>query len=166
MHLISAFRHLAALSALCLAMPVLAAQPNAPAPDFTLSTLKGSAMRLQEQRGNVVLVNFWATWCGPCREEMPHLNRLYDKYRALGFTVMAVSIDDDPAKAASMASKLGLNFPVLFDADKKVSRQYDLKAMPYTVIVDRDGRVRHLHRGYQSGYENTYDQQIRALLKE
>jgi peroxiredoxin len=163
---IPTFRRLAALAAFLLAGPAFATQPNVPAPDFTLGTLQGPNLRLQEQRGNVVLVNFWATWCGPCREEMPHLNRLYDKYRASGFTVLAVSIDDDPAKAASMASKLGLNFPVLFDAEKKVSRQYDLKAMPYTVIVDRDGRVRHLHRGYQSGYENTYDQQIRALLKE
>lgn len=166
MHPLPSFRRLAALAAFWLAGPALATQLHAPAPDFTLGTLQGANMRLQEQRGNVVLVNFWATWCGPCREEMPHLNRLYEKYRASGFTVMAVSIDDDPAKAASMASKLGLNFPVLFDAEKKVSRQYDLKAMPYTVIVDRDGRVRHLHRGYQSGYENTYDQQIRALLKE
>ncbi|MFN3416733.1 MAG: TlpA family protein disulfide reductase [Caldimonas sp.] len=166
MHPTPAFRRLVALAAFLFAAPALATQPNAPAPDFTLGTLQGPNLRLQEQRGNVVLVNFWATWCGPCREEMPHLNRLYDKYRASGFTVLAVSIDDDPAKAASMASKLGLTFPVLFDAEKKVSRQYDLKAMPYTVIVDRDGRVRHLHRGYQSGYENTYDQQIRALLKE
>ncbi|AKJ29228.1 TlpA family protein disulfide reductase [Caldimonas brevitalea] len=152
--------------ALCAALPVAAVGPQAAAPDFTLRTLKGDNLRLQEQRGRVVMINFWATWCGPCREEMPHLNRLYDKYRGSGFTVLAVNVDEDGRNAASMASKLGVKFPVLFDSEKKVSRLYDVKAMPSTLIVDRDGRVRYLHRGYLSGYENTYDEQIRALLKE
>jgi len=136
------------------------------APDFTLRTLQGANLRLKEQRGQVVMVNFWATWCGPCREEMPHLNRLYEKYRSSGFVVLAVNIDDDSRNATTMASKLGLKFPVLFDAEKSVSKLYDLKAMPSTVLIDRDGRVRYLHRGYLSGYETTYDRQIRELLKE
>lgn len=143
-----------------------AVTPKTAAPDFTLRSMQGANLRLQEHRGQVVMVNFWATWCGPCREEMPHLNRLYDKYRASGFTVLAVNIDDDARNAAGMASKLGLRFPVLFDSEKTVSKLYDLKAMPSTVMIDRDGRVRFLHRGYLSGYENTYDQQIRELLKE
>ena len=143
-----------------------AVTPKTTAPDFTLRSMQGANLRLQEHRGQVVMVNFWATWCGPCREEMPHLNRLYDKYRASGFTVLAVNIDDDARNAAGMASKLGLRFPVLFDSEKTVSKLYDLKAMPSTVMIDRDGRVRFLHRGYLSGYENTYDQQIRELLKE
>ncbi|MCW7538588.1 TlpA family protein disulfide reductase [Aquabacterium sp. A7-Y] len=152
--------------ALCTALPATAAGPQSAAPDFTLRSLQGQNLRLQEQRGRVVMINFWATWCGPCREEMPHLNRLYEKYRGSGFTVLAVNVDEDGRNAASMATKLGLKFPVLFDSDKTVSRLYDLKAMPSTLILDRDGRVRFLHRGYLSGYENTYDQQIRDLLKE
>lgn len=142
------------------------AAPTAGAPDFTLPSLDGPNLRLNEQRGQVVMINFWATWCGPCREEMPHLARLYDKYRPSGFTVFAVNIDEEPQKAAKLARQLGMRFPVLLDTDKKVSRLYDLSAMPSTVLIDRDGRVRYLHRGYRNGYEVTYDQQIRELLRE
>ena len=154
---------LAATAVLASAAPLA---PTAPAPDFTLRTLDGQKLRLGEQRGRVVLVNFWATWCGPCRQEMPHLNKLYEKYKSSGFVLLGVNVDDDTAQAAGVASKLGVTFPVLPDADKRVSRQYDLSAMPSTVLIDRDGRVRYLHRGYQSGYESTYDKQIRELLKE
>jgi len=140
--------------------------PTTPAPDFTLRTLDGQKLRLGEQRGRVVLVNFWATWCGPCRQEMPHLNKLYEKYKSSGFVLLGVNVDDDTRQAAGVADKLGVKFPVLPDADKRVSRQYDLSAMPSTVLIDRDGKVRYLHRGYQSGYEDTYDKQIRELLKE
>ena len=136
------------------------------APDFTLPSLDGPNLRLQEQRGRVVMINFWATWCGPCRVEMPHLARLYEKYRGSGFTVLAVNIDEDPHKAASLAKQLGMRFPVLLDTEKKVSRLYDLSTMPSSVLVDRDGRVRYIIRGYRDGYEETYDKQIRELLRE
>jgi peroxiredoxin len=143
-----------------------AVTPSAGAPDFTLPSLDGPNLRLQEQRGRVVMINFWATWCGPCRVEMPHLSRLYEKYRGSGFTVLAVNIDEDPHKAASLAKQLSMRFPVLLDSDKKVSRLYDLGTMPSTILVDRDGRVRYVHRGYRDGYEDTYDKQIRELLRE
>ena len=143
-----------------------AVTPSAGAPDFTLPSLDGPNLRLQEQRGRVVMINFWATWCGPCRVEMPHLSKLYEKYRGSGFTVLAVNIDEDPHKAASLAKQLGMRFPVLLDTEKKVSRLYDLSTMPSTVLVDRDGRVRFVHRGYREGYEETYDKQIRELLRE
>ncbi len=97
---------------------------------------------------------------------MPHLNRLYDKYRGSGFVLLGVNIDDDPRKAIDVATKLGIKFPVLLDSDKKVSQLYDLTSMPSTVVIDRNGRVRYLHRGYLDGYEDTYDKQIRDLLKE
>jgi len=143
-----------------------ATTPASGAPDFTLPSLDGPNLRLQEQRGQVVMINFWATWCGPCRVEMPHLARLYDKYRGSGFTVLAVNIDEDPYKAASLAKQLGMRFPVLLDKEKKVSRLYDLSTMPSTILVDREGRVRYVHRGYRDGYEETYDRQIRELLRE
>jgi peroxiredoxin len=143
-----------------------AVQLSSNAPDFTLKSAAGANLRLQEQRGQVVLVNFWATWCGPCRQELPHLNSLYDKYRASGFVLLGVNIDDDPRLATALAAKLGLRFPVLLDNDKKVSRVYDMSAMPATLLIDRDGRVRHIHRGYRDGVEKTYEEQVRALLKE
>src|SRR5512134_651241 len=143
-----------------------AVTPASGAPDFTLPSLDGPNLRLQEQRGRVVMINFWATWCGPCRVEMPHLAKLYEKYRGSGFTVLAVNIDEDPYKAAGLAKQLGMRFPVLLDTEKKVSRLYDLSTMPSTILIDRDGRVRYVHRGYREGYEDTYDKQIRELLRE
>jgi peroxiredoxin len=148
---------------------VAAARPSTladNAPDFTLRSADGPNVRLLEQRGRVVMVNFWATWCGPCRQEMPHLNRLYGKYRDAGFVLLAVNIDEDQAKAIALATRLGLRFPVLLDTDKKVSRLYDLSTMPSTVLIDRDGRMRYVHLGYRDGYEDTYETQIRELLKE
>ncbi|TAK96153.1 MAG: TlpA family protein disulfide reductase [Aquabacterium sp.] len=135
------------------------------APDFTLHAMKGPNTRLQELRGRVVLVNFWATWCGPCRQEIPHLNRLHEKYKRAGLVLLGVNVDDDPANAAAVAAKLDIQFPVLMDTDKKVSDQYDLQAMPSTYLIDRDGKVRYVHRGYLDGYEALYDKQIRELLK-
>lgn len=139
--------------------------PLSVAPDFTLRTVGGSNIRLQEQRGRVVLINFWATWCGPCKQEVPHLNRLYEKYHAAGFVLLGVNVDDDVGNATAVALKLGIKFPVLFDTDKVVSHSYDLITMPSTVLIDRDGRVRYIHKGYLSGYEATYEKQIRELLK-
>jgi peroxiredoxin len=140
--------------------------PQAPAPDFTLKSAEGRNLRLQEQRGQVVLVNFWASWCGPCKVEMPHLNKLHDKYKASGFTLLGVNIDDDPRHGAATAAKWGLRFPVLLDADKRVAKLYDLGSMPATVLIDRDGKVRFLHRGYREGMEAQYEAQIRELVKE
>ena len=160
-------RHLLTLAMLAAAGAANAkASPNAPAPDFTLRQLDGPNLRLGEQRGRVVMVNFWATWCGPCRVELPHLARLHDKYHRAGFVLLGVNIDDDANAAKALASKLGLKFPVLFDSQKKVVAAYDLNAMPATVLIDRDGRVRYLHRGYKEGVEVLYEQQVRALLKE
>ncbi|WP_374569071.1 TlpA family protein disulfide reductase [Ideonella sp.] len=156
-------------AALALGLPSLASASIAPksqAPDFTLKSIDGPNLRLQEQRGKVVLLNFWATWCGPCREEMPQLNKLYEKYRPSGFTLLGVNVDEDGRNAAGVASQLGVKFPVLLDTDKRVIKLYDISTMPSTVMIDRDGRVRFLNRGYKSGTELEYDQQIRALLKE
>jgi len=159
---------LLAVAAAWSAPAALAAAPaaGAAAPDFSLRSLDGRNLRLKEQRGQVVLINFWATWCGPCREEMPLLDKLHAKYKDLGFTLLGVNVDDDPQAARSLAGKLGVHFPVLLDTDKQVSRLYDLNSMPSTVLVDKDGKVRFLHRGYRAGYEQAYEQQIRELLKE
>ncbi|MFZ2989562.1 TlpA disulfide reductase family protein [Ideonella sp.] len=160
----------ALLSLLLLAQPwaALAAAPatGAPAPNFVLRTLDGQNLRLSEQRGQVVMLNFWATWCGPCREEMPQLNRLHDKYKGAGFALLGINVDEDPRQAAALAAKLGVKFPVLLDSDKQISKTYDLSAMPSTVLIDRDGKVRHVHRGYRDGVADLYDQQIRQMLKE
>ncbi len=159
-----------ALAALAAAPFVPAARaalaPASPAPDFTLRSNEGRNLRLSEQRGRVVMVNFWATWCGPCKVEMPHLNRLYEKYRSAGFVLLGVNVDEDPKQAVALASRLGVTFPVLFDHEKLVSRLYALDSMPSTVLIDRDGKVRQVHRGYREGVEAVYERQVRELVKE
>jgi peroxiredoxin len=136
------------------------------APDFALKSSSGKNLRLSEYRGDVVLINFWATWCGPCRQEMPLLDELYTRYQRVGFNLLGVNIDDDSSRAMRMVDELGVHFPVLFDADKEVSKLYDVEAMPVTVLVDREGKVRHVHHGYKPGYEEKYLDQIRSLLRE
>lgn len=137
-----------------------------PAPDFALKSAEGSNLRLSEYRGDVVLINFWATWCGPCRQEMPLLDDLYQRYERVGFRLLGVNIDDDSGRAMQMVQDLGVSFPVLFDEKKEVSRLYQVEAMPVTLLVDREGTIRHVHLGYQPGYEDKYLTQIRALLRE
>ena len=136
------------------------------APDFTLKSRSGDNLRLAEQRGNIVLVNFWASWCGPCREELPKMEALQQSYQDLGFTVLAINVDDNPAKAENLLRDVDVTFPVLFDPQGKVSQQYDLSAMPTTVIVDRDGNARLTHKGYKSGDEVKYEKAIKVLLRE
>ncbi|MDJ0757968.1 MAG: TlpA disulfide reductase family protein [Woeseiaceae bacterium] len=136
------------------------------APDFALKSSTGENLRLSEYRGDVVMVNFWATWCGPCRQEMPLLEELFSRYERVGFTLLGVNIDDDPRRAVAMAQELGVTFPVVFDNTKEVSKLYDVNAMPVTVLVDKEGRVRHVHHGYKPGYEEKYLNEVRALLRE
>ena len=136
------------------------------APDFVLKSATGENLRLSEYRGDVVMINFWATWCGPCRQEMPLLDDLYARYGRVGFSLLGVNIDDDARRAMQMVEELGVNFPVLFDDTKEVSKLYQVEAMPVTVLVDREGTVRHVHHGYKPGYEEKYLTEIRSLLRE
>ena len=136
------------------------------APDFVLRSATGENLRLSEYRGDVVLINFWATWCGPCRQEMPLLDDLYGRYERVGFNLLGVNIDEDSRRAMQMVQELGVNFPVLFDENKAVSKLYEVEAMPVTILVDREGIVRHVHHGYKPGYEEKYLTEIRSLLRE
>jgi len=159
------------LCGLLLTLPALVTGASASldgqaAPDFVLKSLTGSNLRLSEYRGEVVMINFWATWCGRCRTEMPLLDEMYDRYRKVGFTLLGVNIDDDRRRAAEMAQSLGLKFPVLFDESKKVSRMYDVDDMPVTLLIDRGGVVRYVNNGFPPGSEEAYVDKIRTLLRE
>ena len=122
-----------------------------PAPDFTLKSASGKNLRLSEYRGQVVLVNFWASWCAPCRKEMPALNALQTQFESLGFTVLGVNVDQIRSDADKMLQEIPVNFPVLFDTDNQVTELYKVVAMPTTLIVDKNGDVRYLHRSYKPG---------------
>jgi peroxiredoxin len=142
------------------------ASDESPAPDFTLTNRQGQAVSLSELRGKVVLINFWATWCGPCRTEMPLLEALYKRYEALGFELLGVNVEENSVNADAFLRESPVTFPILYDPKNQVSQLFEVAAMPSTVLVDREGNVRFLHHGYQPGYESTYQDQIRALIRE
>lgn len=149
-----------------IALSIMAGPVSGPAPGFTLQARTGEMVSLNELRGEVVMINFWATWCGPCREEMPHLEALHQRYSNLGFTLLGVNVEDDPEGARDWLEQTPVSFPILFDPQNQVSELYDVIAMPSTVMVDRQGQMRFIHHGYQTGYENEYQTQIRALIRE
>lgn len=136
------------------------------APDFVLKSNTGQNIRLSDLRGEVVLLNFWATWCGPCRQEMPLLDDLHARYKDMGFKVIGVNVENSPSKADAMLAKNPVSFPILYDTDSVVSKLYNVDAMPTTVVVDRDGNMRHLHRGFKPGYEDAYAAQVKQLFRE
>src|SRR5689334_25419365 len=103
----------------------LAATITGPAPGFTLKSREGKTVSLADYKGQVVMVNFWATWCGPCRQEMPHLEALYEKYKGLGFTLVGVNVDDNSSGAAKWLKENGpVTFPIAFDPKSEVSKLY------------------------------------------
>ena len=136
------------------------------APDFTLKALDGTNLRLAEQRGDIMLINFWASWCGPCIQEMPALEKLAQKYQMLGVQVWGVNVENDSAAAKTYLAKVQVSFPILFDVDNSVSENYRVQAMPTTVILDKHGAVHSVHRGYKPGYEKKYEDDIKGLLRE
>ncbi len=114
------------------------------APDFSLQTLDGDTIVLSELRGTPVLINLWASWCGPCRAEMPAMQRIFEKYSGSGsFTILAVNAtnQDNPSNAAAFVSEHNLTFPILMDVDGKVSASYQLRSLPTSFFVNREGII-------------------------
>ena len=148
-------------------LPAFAASSSGPAPAFQLSGRNGKAIDLSQYKGQVVMINFWATWCKPCRDEMPLLEDIYKKYKPMGFTLVGVNVEpDSKAAEAWLAKQKPVSFPIAFDTDSKVSKMYKVAVMPSTVFVDRKGNIRIMHKGYKPGDENIYLTQIRSMLKE
>jgi len=139
---------------------------GASAPSFQLASMNGKPLALGELKGQVVLINFWASWCGPCRQEMPILEQLYRSYQAAGFTLLGVNVEPKEGDAQKFLKGTPVSFPILFDPDSKVSKLYEVSGMPSTIIVDRKGTVRYVHHGYKPGDESQYLDQIRALTQE
>jgi thiol-disulfide isomerase/thioredoxin len=169
MFLAAAARGLSQVLAACafFAAPIHAADLiDKPAPDFALRSLEGQNIRLSEQLGEVVVLNFWATWCGPCRQEMPLLDEIHAKYRLAGLVLLSINIDDDRDDALEMARTLKVSYPVLHDAQKQVARAYEPGTLPVTILIDRAGVVRYISEGYKAGYERRYTDKLRELLNE
>ena len=153
-------------AALAIAPALSAGDASGPAAAFSLKSRAGGEVSLSSLRGKVVLINFWATWCGPCRKEMPLLEQIHRKYAPLGFTMLGVNVEEDTRLMDTFLKDVPVSFPVLLDPANGVSKLYHVSAMPSTVIVDRKGNVRFIHQGYQPGDEGKYQDLIRQLIRE
>ena len=138
------------------------------APAFQLPALDGKGLPLSVTalRGKVVLLNFWASWCGPCRKEMPILEQINRQYGKRGVVVVGVNVEPDRSAALAWLKETPVGFPILSDADSKTSAAYHVEGMPNTVILDRKGNVRYVHRSYVPGTEDEYLDQVRQLIRE
>ena len=158
-------KQLAALAAiLTLELPAWAGVADTAAPGFTLQSRDGRAVSLAQFKGDVVIINFWASWCGPCRQEMPLLDSIYKQYKDMGFTMIGLNVERNPHDANAWLLKTPVSYPILYDTKSQVSQLYHVQAMPTTVIIDRQGIVRFVHNGYLPGDENQYMNSIRALI--
>jgi peroxiredoxin len=157
-----------AMAAIVLASTAFAAggDTGGPAPSFSLTTLSGQPSGLAAYKGQVVMVNFWATWCGPCQQEMPLLDQMYKKYKPAGFTLIGVNVDKETPAVKELLTRKPVSFPVLLDPANQVSKAYHVDEMPSSVIIDRKGQIRYVHRGYKPGDENDYQDRIRQLIRE
>lgn len=156
---------LASLGIACISSAASLAS-GTPAPRFELGSADGKTIDLASLQGKVVMINFWASWCGPCRKEMPILEQLNKQYRPKGLALVGINVEPDPSAALEWLKATPVSFPILFDSQSKVSKLYQVAGMPNTVIIDRKGMVRYIHRGYRPGVENDYLDQIRQLIRE
>jgi thiol-disulfide isomerase/thioredoxin len=136
------------------------------APDFVLESSAGRNLRLSELRGDVVIVNFWSSGCGRCREQLDQLATISEVNRPNHMSILSVNVDGDSSRAMRIIADQNLGFPVLFDTDKIVSRLYDPRRLPMTVMVDPHGIVRYIQEGYHRGDEVLYAQKLAELLAE
>ncbi len=137
---------------------------GAEAPDFVLKSLAGKNLRLSEYRGEVVILSFWATWCGDCRAQLEELAAMRDRYQDAGVELLAVSLDQNARQASDVTADA--NYPVLHDAAGEVGRLYDVTRMPVMVLIDRGGVVREVFEGFRRGNEQQYLERVQALLRE
>ncbi len=141
------------------------------APDFELQDVNSGLGKVKlstfKDEGKAVLLNFWATWCQPCQVEMPHLQRIGETYKDAGLQVIVVSIDDARARnmIKPMCKRAGATFPVVHDAQTKVVSQYNpAKTLPYTVLIDKEGKIVKVHMGYNPGDEARMEREVCEML--
>jgi len=153
---------------LCLALSLSPAQAGNDAPSFTLKDLNRQQVSLSDYRGSVVLVNFWATWCGPCKQEMPHLDKMNTEFGSQGFVVLSISTDDarksSQVKSYIRARQYG--FTVLLDTESTAISQYNpSKSLPYTALIDRQGKIHKIFQGYTPGEEVELRAEVKKLVE-
>ncbi|MBC7236555.1 MAG: redoxin domain-containing protein [Chloroflexi bacterium] len=133
--------------------------PGQTAYEFALQTVTGETIALSDLRGKVVMLNFWASWCGPCQIEIPHMIKLYDEFHAQGFEILAVNLREDPARVSSFVQRLGMDFPVVLDTDGRVGAAFFVRAIPTSFFLDKEGTIQFVHQGTLS------EQMLRSYIE-
>ena len=147
-----------------IAQPASALDSGARMPEIGLKDTRGARVDLASLKGKVVIVDFWASWCAPCKEEMPVLEKLYKKYKDRGLVVVGVSVDNELANVKTFLKTMPVSFHIVHDGTKEVANRYKPPKMPSSYIVDRNGVVRHVHGGYRDGDAAKFEAEITALL--
>jgi thiol-disulfide isomerase/thioredoxin len=158
---------IAAAVTLCLATlvsPAIAVEAGQAAPALSLPSLKGDVVSLDQLRGKVVYVDFWASWCGPCRRSFPWMNEMQQKYGPRGFTVVAVNVDKRRADADKFLALIPANFTVVFDAAGATPTAWSVKGMPSSYLIDAAGSVTFVERGFLDESKGPLEERIKALL--
>ncbi len=146
------------------ALPALALDAGSRAPEIGLPDLDGNMQRMADLRGKVVLVDFWASWCAPCREEMPVLERLYRAHRSEGLVILGISQDRTAENMRSFVARTPVSFPLVFDAGHRIAGRYHPPRMPSSYLIDRRGVVRYVHAGFRASDASRIEHEVEALL--
>jgi len=160
--------YLILLFTLCSVITIASTQIGSPANDFEGKTLEGERIQLSDYKGKVVLIDIWASWCTPCRKEMPFLIELYSEFDRSNFEIIAINIDDKISNAKSFLSQLKYQpmFPIVMDPKKEIPELYRIKAMPTTILIDKTGKIRYWHNGFKKSHKRKYREELKILLSE
>ncbi len=141
---------------------------GSPAPNFEGKTLNSKEIKLSDYTGKVVLIDFWASWCPPCREEMPQLIKFYRAHKDSNFQLIAVNIDKEKDNVDQFLDKLfpEPSFPIVLDNNQKIPSLFNIQAMPTTIFIDKKGKIRFWHNGFKDSYVNDFNSELTQLLKE
>ncbi len=146
--------------------PAHAVREGEKAPPFALATAAGATIDLARLRGNVVYVDFWASWCAPCRRSFPWMNALHERYRTQGLAIVAINVDKRRPDAERFLRDVPAGFPVVFDAQGTVPAAFDVKGMPSSYLIDRQGVVAAVEEGFHDDRKSALEERIRALLAQ
>lgn len=147
---------------------LLAQEVGSKAPDFSSDDLKGNKIVISEFLGKVIVLDFWASWCVPCKKSMPHLAELFKELKDSPLTIIAVNLDEEKNKISSFEKSIGLEipFPVIFDKDSRLPTLYNVEGMPTTVIIDKQGIIKFKETGFDNDTREKMDKLLNELLSK
>ncbi len=138
------------------------------APDFSADDLNGTKIAVSDFSGKVIVLDFWASWCVPCKKSMPHLIELYKELKDSSLSIIAINLDDEKSKISSFEKSIGMEipFPVIFDKNSKLPALYNVEGMPTTIVIDKLGIIKFKETGFENDIKEKLDKLISELLKK